>query len=727
MLMSVAASIYRTGDFCTQAVRDPRNATEFGLRFLWHDFVAKLLRRPSDFQQGQAQASAPKARAFVQWQAFRSDSRRSEKRQKGAPDAQLHSSEHIEWNIKSAVAGTLHRYLQPPVELRNQQQRHPQATDRVAIVIGRSTRAVDPDLHVGSAAHERVVVLPTPAYGPAVLDSHIAVTSTADGALEQSLSHASSSSAIERDFDIIRQHVEPGFLQQRGSGVSVLGWMPHSWEGFGESVLNVSETAYSEDELWAQDAEAISRQLYGEEDRWEQLYCDQGLTGAGAGEPYQEFQRCNPWRWIHFHSEVLPNLGASGKTTMQAPRRDFEALRQTWQSTPLATFEGKAPMKHGKASVLVLFHYFEKPGTCPEDEEIQVIRNNLLYFLRVAVRANDGADYIINMGGRIDPALLTLIPPFPNVRVRFIESSTAHSDTCTFHKTLLEQGHKLFHQYKWFVLINNGMRGPFARAGTGSEKVHWTQPFISRLTDQVKLVGTYVSCEVETHVQGPFWLTDRVGVQVMLDILGGCWADHWADIVNGEVGVSQQLLASGYNIASLQHEYAGVDFRLEPERLKCRGKQNPTFCCGLEDPLQLHWVKFGGQVYRLGLIAPLLLRMVEDFTERTLALTPALVPNHRWQAPSPAWYAQQEAALQAHQAQASVWALTARVFSSVFSFSRKGAAASRGGGADASVRYIMLLGDEDGRVQFRYQLHPHMSGFETSELHPDDGHELIPD
>ena len=71
-------------------------------------------------------------------------------------------------------------------------------------------------------------------------------------------------------------------------------------------------------------------------------------------------------------------------------------------------------------------------------------------------------------------------------------------------------------------------------------------------------------------------------MRYLLDVWGGCWLDHQADIENGEVGLSQALLADGYNIASMQHEYAGLDFRRQPDRLQCKGRlpgSNPTFCC----------------------------------------------------------------------------------------------------------------------------------------------------
>lgn len=62
---------------------------------------------------------------------------------------------------------------------------------------------------------------------------------------------------------------------------------------------------------------------------------------------------------------------------------------------------------------------------------------------RFAVRENDGADYVISLGGRIDATLLDLIPGYCNVRVRFVDNSTMHSDTCSFQQALVELGEAL--------------------------------------------------------------------------------------------------------------------------------------------------------------------------------------------------------------------------------------------------------------------------------------------
>ena len=46
------------------------------------------------------------------------------------------------------------------------------------------------------------------------------------------------------------------------------------------------------------------------------------------------------------------------------------------------TFGGKVASRQGKSEILVIWHAFERPKTCVEDEDVQVPRHNLLYFIR---------------------------------------------------------------------------------------------------------------------------------------------------------------------------------------------------------------------------------------------------------------------------------------------------------------------------------------------------------
>lgn len=64
------------------------------------------------------------------------------------------------------------------------------------------------------------------------------------------------------------------------------------------------------------------------------------------------------------------------------------------------------------------------------------------------MRKDDGADYVINFVGRVSPALLTLVPEYPNMRVRFVRGEVWSSDLCSFHQTLSEYGAELTQRYR---------------------------------------------------------------------------------------------------------------------------------------------------------------------------------------------------------------------------------------------------------------------------------------
>lgn len=70
-------------------------------------------------------------------------------------------------------------------------------------------------------------------------------------------------------------------------------------------------------------------------------------------------------------------------------------------------------------------------------------RSEKLLCVRFAVREHDGADYVISLGGRISHSLLDLIPAFCNVRVRFVDNSTMHSDCCSFQRAFKDFGEAL--------------------------------------------------------------------------------------------------------------------------------------------------------------------------------------------------------------------------------------------------------------------------------------------
>lgn len=75
-----------------------------------------------------------------------------------------------------------------------------------------------------------------------------------------------------------------------------------------------------------------------------------------------------------------------------------------------------------------------------QTQQLMQALDKLCVVIRFAVRENDGADYVISLGGRVNHSLLDLVPAYCNVRLRFVDNSTMHSDTCSFQRALADFG-----------------------------------------------------------------------------------------------------------------------------------------------------------------------------------------------------------------------------------------------------------------------------------------------
>lgn len=97
-------------------------------------------------------------------------------------------------------------------------------------------------------------------------------------------------------------------------------------------------------------------------------------------------------------------------------------------------------------------------------------------------------------------------------------------------------------------------------------RVHWADVLLSKLNDQVKLVGPTINCEGSPlhgdaantwrrnpHVQSYVVATDRIGMNLLLTDPGvfQCYDNMWDTIFYSELGSSAAILQAGYNIDSL--------------------------------------------------------------------------------------------------------------------------------------------------------------------------------
>lgn len=142
--------------------------------------------------------------------------------------------------------------------------------------------------------------------------------------------------------------------------------------------------------------------------------------------------------------------------------------------------------------------------------------------------------------------------------------------------------------YKYFVLMNSSVRGPFLPRYYQSRP--WTRAFTDLLSDEVKLVGTTISCEISVHIQSMVLATDRVGLGAIAAAGAlGCPDSPHAAVLMYELASSAAILDAGHNIGCLLTRYRGIDWRAH-RGARCNAALNPI---GSSDGLSLNPFEIG--------------------------------------------------------------------------------------------------------------------------------------
>eukprot|EP00879_Flechtneria_rotunda_P012042 GHRR01012577.1.p1 GENE.GHRR01012577.1~~GHRR01012577.1.p1 ORF type:complete len:347 (+),score=93.53 GHRR01012577.1:547-1587(+) len=223
-----------------------------------------------------------------------------------------------------------------------------------------------------------------------------------------------------------------------------------------------------------------------------------------------------------------------------------------------------------------------------------------------AVYHDKVADYIIIV--QEDPSLKRVPLPDPPAHAKYVHHRNECYDWGTYGWLLLESGMVDIKQYRYFFFVNSSVRGPYLPAYARGY-VHWMSAFTSKLSGNVKLVGSTISCEGSPlhgqqtgkwrhnpHVQSYAVATDQVGLQLLIKNrqVFACHEDRWDTIYYSELGSSKCILDAGYNIACLMLRYQGVDWR-DKNNWDCNAKLTPATefsCDGTSlDPLEVMFVK----------------------------------------------------------------------------------------------------------------------------------------
>ncbi|KAH8598910.1 hypothetical protein B0O99DRAFT_698234 [Bisporella sp. PMI_857] len=207
---------------------------------------------------------------------------------------------------------------------------------------------------------------------------------------------------------------------------------------------------------------------------------------------------------------------------------------------------------------LILYTYFET----------EKARFNLEFF--IAHGLHGAADFVFILSGENEAE--KIIPKNPNIR--YIKRLNDCYDLGAYSETLLRDD--LYKKYQKFILLNASLRGPFVPYWA---EACWSDMYLKRITDEVKLVGITANCSPQVHVQSMILATDRIGIEVLLfppaaavakvaqlppvnmkgefnlyPGINGCFHE-WGAAVSAEIGTSAVMNAAGYKLDVMMSAY----------------------------------------------------------------------------------------------------------------------------------------------------------------------------
>lgn len=193
---------------------------------------------------------------------------------------------------------------------------------------------------------------------------------------------------------------------------------------------------------------------------------------------------------------------------------------------------------------------------------------NLYYFIKNGIIDDKNIQYIIVINGhKCEIENDGKIPNCHNLKV-------IHRDNTGYdfggHAEALEYERKAGHTYDYYFFMNSGSFGPIIpHYLNGNSEVNWTDIFINKINDKVKLVGTTIVCLAGfdaagygPKIEGYFFMTDKIGLDLLLaekTIFTNHSSKNLA-VINGEFGLSNCIIRNGYTIDCMIKEYQNIDW-----------------------------------------------------------------------------------------------------------------------------------------------------------------------
>lgn len=188
---------------------------------------------------------------------------------------------------------------------------------------------------------------------------------------------------------------------------------------------------------------------------------------------------------------------------------------------------------------------------------------NLSFFVKKELSYKEDIDYIIVVNGhKYDSSI-----KFPNISNLTILFRDNIGYDFGGHNHALNYLDKNGLEYDYYFFMNSGVIGPIIPHYLNDS--HWSNIFISKINDKVKLVGTTIVC-LPHHdaggygpkVEGFFFMVDQIGLTVLRNekTIFCDHVDKYSAIVNGEYGLSNCIIKNGYTIDCMISKYQNIDW-----------------------------------------------------------------------------------------------------------------------------------------------------------------------
>ena len=188
---------------------------------------------------------------------------------------------------------------------------------------------------------------------------------------------------------------------------------------------------------------------------------------------------------------------------------------------------------------------------------------NLEFFVKKELSYKDNIDYIIVING-LKYNKTIQFPNLPNLTILKRENIGYDFGGHKYALDYIEINSK---KYDYYFFINSGVIGPIIPHYF--TETHWTNIFIKKINECVKLVGTTIVCLPESDaggygpkVEGFFFMVDNIGLN-LLKHQQNIFCNHkdkYSAIVNGEYGLSNCIFKNGYSIDCMIPKYQNIDW-----------------------------------------------------------------------------------------------------------------------------------------------------------------------